>query len=96
MQLTERQLNALLGLFITKGKRKGQVRRTKPKYGTDAYIAHEAKVMALNPHRMPSQMIMLLDKDQMAFFWEMVKVFEASRDKAVSESFTKQLQEAMA
>lgn len=45
-------------------------------YGTDGYIFQQAKVMAFNPHRMPSQMIMLFNEDQKNLFWAYVNKLE--------------------
>ena len=45
-------------------------------YGTDGYIFQQARTMALNPHRMPSQCIMLFDAEQKALFWSYTNKLE--------------------
>jgi len=73
--LTDRQREAIAALFYV---RKGVIRKYAKKrpFGSDAYIAGEAKTLALNPYRMPSEFIMLFNSEQTDFLWEMNKVWE--------------------
>lgn len=61
---SEDEMEALLQTRITRGKRKGKVRKTPCKFGTPGYIYKQALTLALNPYRMPSECVMLLDADQ--------------------------------
>jgi hypothetical protein len=89
--LTERQLKAIAGLYY---KRSGKVRRyqTKRPFGTDAYIAGEAKTLALNPYRMPSECVLILTAEQQNFLLEMSDVWKRlSEDNAFSIAAAEQI-----
>lgn len=75
-KLSERQAQAIAGLFYMRGKKIHRYAR-KPEYGTDAYIAGEAKTLALNPYRMPSEFVLLFNTEQQDFLFEMEKVWKA-------------------
>lgn len=90
--LTDRQLAAVRGLLVTRGPRKGQLKRTKAKFGTDAYIAGEARTLALNPYRMPSEFVLLFNREQQDFLFEMEGVWKrGAADKVFAAAVTKQL-----
>jgi hypothetical protein len=73
--LTDRQRKAIAGLFYV---RKGVIRKYAKKrpFGSDAYIAGEAKTLALNPYRMPSEFVLLFNSEQHDFLFEMDEVWK--------------------
>lgn len=46
------------------------------KWGTDGWIFQQARVMVGNAYRMPSQTIIILDRDQIDLFWSYVNKLE--------------------
>lgn len=73
--LTERQAQAIAGNYYMRGGRIFKY-ASKREFGTDAYIAWEAKTLALNPYRMPSECVLLLDQGGNDFLMEMDKVWK--------------------
>lgn len=68
---TDREIDALAGDVVTRGKNKGTWRARPVKFGTDAYVAHQARIMALALYRMPSECVRLFNDDQQALFWSL-------------------------
>jgi hypothetical protein len=73
--LTDRQRKAIAGLFYKRGKTIKRYAKKRP-FGTDAYIAYEAKTLALNPYRMPSEFVLLFNEGQQAFLFEMEELWQ--------------------
>lgn len=72
--LSDRQRKALAGLYYI---RKGEAKKYKTKrpFGSDTYIAAEAHVLVFNPHRMPSEFVLLFNEEQQKFFFECEETF---------------------
>ena len=94
MKLTERQANAIAGLFYMKGQKIHRYASKRP-YGTDAYIAGEAKTLALNPYRMPSEFVLLFNAEQQAFLFEMEQVWKDLSANLKDETATAQVEAAI-
>lgn len=77
---TPMELEALGHAIVSRGKRKGRWLESDRPFGTPGYVCQQARTMAFNPHRMPSQAIMLFDAEQRSLFWSLTNKFEYLRD----------------
>ena len=93
-KLSDRQAQAIAGLYYMSGKRIHKYAR-KPEFGTDAYIAGEAKTLALNPYRMPSEFVLLFNTEQQDFLFEMEKVWKAFSANQKDSTATWQVEAAI-
>lgn len=92
----ERELAAIKSAVVSRGKRKGQWKKTGCPYGSDGYIVQQARTTVFNPFRMPSEFVLLFNDEQSEFFWGLVGKFDQIRNKPdVRKAAERQVQESM-
>lgn len=64
IEFTETEWDAVGETVKYKGTKRAAFRKTGCKYGTPGYIFQQAKTLALNPHRMPSEFVLLFNQEQ--------------------------------
>ena len=90
---TAEEKQAVLEALVVKGKKGHKIvswRKTGCRFRTPGYIAQQAKTLAYNRFRMPSEMVMLLSHEQQALLLSLAGKLVAMRketelEKAVSD-----------
>jgi len=89
---TEEEWEAIGEAVSYKGTKRVAWRKSGCPYGTPGYVFQQARIMALNPHRMPSQFITLFNGEQRELFWSLAnKMGTIKGDRDLAAEFNVEL-----
>lgn len=76
MDIKDRTLEAIKGIFATKGKNKGKILSKAPAMSTDAYAAWQGAQMVCNPYKVSIMGACLMSEDQTQIMNLTTQLFE--------------------